>query len=88
MDLSDDDPEVVLVMLDFVHKGKRTVIHDELQQDASDAPWHDQGQPSLKRKKMDLSKSGKLAFALNKPSSRKPEVSTSLASTPSPINER
>lgn len=66
MDLPDDDPEV-LVVLDFVQKGEHT---DEPQQEASDALWHGQGQPSLKRKKIDLSESGKSTFALNKPSSR------------------
>ena len=70
MALSDDDAEVVLVVLDFVQKGEHTVIHNEPQQEASDALWHDQGQPSLKRKKMDLSESGKSIFTLNKPSSR------------------
>jgi hypothetical protein len=37
MALSDDDAEVVLVVLDFVQKGDHAVIHDEPQQEVSDA---------------------------------------------------
>jgi hypothetical protein len=50
------------VVLDFVQKGEHTVIHDEPQQEASDALWHDQGQLS-QVEKMDLSESGKPTFA-------------------------
>ena len=62
MALSDDDAEVVLVVLDFVQKGEHTVIHDEPQQEVSDALWHDQGQLS-QVEKMALSESEKLTFA-------------------------